>query len=260
MPADQRTSAAVLDVINSHVSVRRYKPDPLPRSLIEELVVAAQRASTSSNLQTYSIIAVTDGARREQLAALCANQQHIRQAPLFLAFCADLARLDRACQLRGYTQVAEYTENFLIAAVDAAIAAQNTALAAESMGLGICYIGSIRNRPREVIKLLGLPKLVFAVTGMTIGWPEQKNPQRPRLPLDAILHWDTYNTEQDATLRAYDREMAASGIYDQRQVPALGQPDTMEDYGWLEHSARRAAQIVRPELRSILEEQGLMLK
>ncbi len=82
---------------------------------------------------------------RLRLAELCGNQAHVAQAPVFLAWCADLERLDRACELRGTEQVTDYVENFLVAAVDVAIAAQNAALAAESLGLGICYIGSIRN-------------------------------------------------------------------------------------------------------------------
>ncbi len=130
-----------LDLIHRHTSVRRYKPDPLPASVIETIVAAGQRASTSSNLQAYSVVAVTDSTTREKLAKLCGDQKHIQVAPVFLVFCADLARLERACQLRGYAQVAEYVENFLVAVVDTAIAAQTAALAAESLGLGICYIG-----------------------------------------------------------------------------------------------------------------------
>ncbi|MDO9348379.1 MAG: nitroreductase family protein, partial [Anaerolineales bacterium] len=87
-----------LDLIHRHASVRRYKPDPLPVPVIETVIAAGQRASTSSNLQAYSVVAVTEAARRERLAELCGNQQHIADAPLFLAFCADLSRLECACQ------------------------------------------------------------------------------------------------------------------------------------------------------------------
>lgn len=251
---------SVLNVIHAHGSVRAYKPDPVPDALLETIVRAAQRASTSSNLQAYSVIAVTDAAKRARLAELCGNQAHIVQAPLFLAWCADLARLERVCALRGYTQVTEYVENFLVAALDAVIAAQNAALAAESLGLGICYIGSIRNNPREVIELLGVPRLVFPVVGMTVGYPEKPPSLRPRLPLDAILHRECYNPDQDRALHEYDRVMAETGIYNRRQVPVPGKPGEMEDYGWLEHSARRVSQPTRTHLRQVLEEQGFALK
>ncbi len=249
-----------LDLIHRHASVRRYKPDPLPVPVIETVIAAGQRASTSSNLQAYSVVVVTEGVKRVKLAKLCGDQKQIEEAPVFLAFCADLARLERACQLRGYAQVTEYVENFLVAAVDAAILAQNTALAAESLGLGICYIGSIRNNPQEVIELLGLPRLTFPITGMTMGWPAVEPRLRPRLPLRVVLHWEKYDrASEDDSLREYDRAMIASGIFKGRQVPVPGQEGEMEDYGWTEHSARRVSQPVRIGLRAVLEKQGFAL-
>ena len=254
-------SNPTLELVYRHGSVRKYRPDPVPVETIEAIVSAAQRTSTSSNLQVYSVVAVTDAAKRARLAELCGNQEHIAQAPVFLAWCADLARLDRACELRGYTQVADYVENFLVAAVDAAIAAQSAALAAESLGLGICYIGSIRNNTQAVIDLLALPRLVFPITGMTVGWPAAEPLVRPRLPLEAVLHREHYDrTGQDEALAEYDRAMAATGIYGGRQVPTPGRPGEVENYGWTEHSARRVAQAVRTDLREVLEKQGFALK
>jgi FMN reductase (NADPH) len=254
-------SSPVIDLIYCHGTVRHYRPDPVPLEMVQTIVGAAQRTSSSSNLQTYSVVAVSEQATRTRLAALCGNQAHVAQAPLFLAWCADLARLDRVCELRGHSQVTNYVENFLVAAVDAAIAAQTAALAAESLGLGICYIGSIRNQPEQVIELLGLPRLVFPVTGMTVGWPMEPPLVRPRLPLHEVLHWESYDTRrQDEALRAYDEAMVATGIYEGRQVPVPGMPDRVENYGWMEHSARRVAQAARTELRGVLERQGFGLK
>jgi FMN reductase (NADPH) len=249
-----------LDLIHRHASVRHYKPDPVPASIIETIVASAQCASTSSNLQAYSVVAITDATKREKLAALCDNQLFICAAPTFLAWCVDLARLDRVCELRGYTQVTEYTENFLIAAVDVALAAQNAALAAESLGLGICYVGALRNDPQEVIPLLGLPRLVFPLFGMTLGWPAKEAHVKPRLPLKAVLHWEKYNPGQEDALHEYDRTMMETGIYKGRQVPVPGKEGEMEEYGWLEHTARRVSKTVRSGLRLVLEKQGFSLK
>ncbi|MCX6028159.1 MAG: NADPH-dependent oxidoreductase [Chloroflexi bacterium] len=254
-------STPTLDLIHRHGSVRKYKPDPVPTETIEAIVAAAQRTSTSSNLQLYSVVAVTDADVRSKLAELCGNQEHVAQAPVFLAWCADLARLDRACELRGYTQVTDYVENFLVAAVDVAIASQTAALAAESLGLGICYIGSLRNDTAAVIELLKLPRLVFPIVGLTVGWPVAAPLVRPRLPLAAVLHWESYDPQpKDAELADYDRVMVATGIYDGRQVPTPGKPEVMEDYGWTEHSARRVAQAYRVEMREVLHKQGFELK
>ena len=249
-----------IDQIHRHWSVRAYKSDPVPTEFIEAVVAAGQRASTSSNLQVYSVVAVTEPVTIERLATLCGDQKQIRQAPVFLAWCADLSRLDRVCRARGYEPVTEHVESFLVAAVDAALAMQNAALAAESLGLGICYIGAIRNQPADVIELLELPRLVFPISGMTLGWPAVEPFIRPRLALEAVLHWERYDTEgEPEALAAYDRAMVETGIYEGRQVSVPGQPGEVEDYGWQEHSARRVSQAVRTYLREVLRQQGFGL-
>ena len=253
-------NSPILDLIHAHGSVRRYKPDPLPASLVETIVAAGQRASTSSNKQTYSIVATTDEKKRLAIMEIAGGQTQIRQAPLFLTFCADRARLDRVCELRGYKQDYSSIESFLVAAVDAALTAQNIALAAEALGLGICYIGAIRSDPTAMIELLKLPKGVFPITGMTIGYPATKTRTRPRLPQEAVLHWEEYNPNQDEALLAYDQAMIKTGIYKGRQVPVVGKENETEDYGWMEHTARRVSQKIRPELRAVIEKQGFGLK
>ncbi len=186
-----------------------------------------------------SVIAVISQATRERLAVLCGNQEHIAQAPVFLAWCADLARLDRACRLRGYEQVTQYVESFLLAAVDTSLAMQTAALAGDTMGLGVCYIGAIRNHPQEVIDLLELPRLVFPIVGMTLGWPAVEPKVRPRLPLSAVLHWERYNRSREdkrwpnttGPWLLRESTMAGKWRFRARKVK-------MGDYGWTEHSAR----------------------
>jgi FMN reductase (NADPH) len=247
-----------IELMAQHGSVRHYKPDPVPSSLIEEIVAAGQRASTSSNLQTYSVIATTDDKKRKKLQEITGGQAHLTQAPVFLLWCADFSRLKRACLHQGYEVDASYLENFLVAAVDAAIASQNAGLAAESLGLGFCYIGAIRNQPREVISLFGLPQLVFPVFGMTIGWPVKAPLIRPRLPLNAILHWEEYQEDDLSLLEDYDQSMIDTGIYAGRQVDRQDQPQAL--YGWMEHSARRVSKPSRPQLRETIQEVGFSLK
>jgi len=249
----------IIDLIHQHVSIRRYTREPVTQEMIETIVKAGQKASTSSNLQIYSVVAVMDEQKLTALAKI-ADQEFIATAPVVLVWCADLARLDRVCQLQGLEQQVGYVDNFLLAAVDASLAAQNAALAAESLGLGMCYLGALRKDAGGVIKLLQLPRLVFPVFGMAIGWPESKPAIKPRLPLKAVLHWETYDTHLDDQLKAYDQEMAQTGMYVGRQSPYPGREGVMENYGWLEHSARKAARGARQDLRTVLEEQGFLLK
>jgi len=226
--------------------------------MIEGIVAAGQRASTSSNLQTYSVVATTDSAKKEQLMEISGGQRHIIQAPVFLLWCADFSRLKRVCLHQGYELNADYLENFLIAAVDAAIASQNAGLAAESLGLGFCYLGAIRNQPRRVISLFDLPELVFPVFGMTLGWPVKAPLIRPRLPLKAVLHWDTYQQDDLPLLEEYDQAMIETGIYRGRQVDQPDQDPAI--YGWMEHSARRVSKPSRPQLREAVMEAGFSLR
>ena len=260
MPLTQPTSPTI-EQMHRHASVRQYTDAPVSKEMVQTIVEAAQRAATSSNLQMWTAIAVTEPDLRAQLAVLCGNQAHIAAAPVFVAWCADLHRLDVACDLRGYVQVADLVENFMVAVVDTAIAAQNATFTAESLGLGACYIGAIRNDPQAIITLLGMPHLTFPIVGMTLGWPAHHPNAKPRLPLDAVLRWEQYDTAGEVSLlHEYDRVMAASGIYGGRQVPVAGQTGVMEDYGWLEHSARRVSEAHRAGLSEILRRQGFTLK
>ena len=252
-----RTTNPTLKLINAHVSVRKFKSIPISEDIIETIISTAQRASTSSNLQTYCVVVTTASENLEKLARISSNQEHVRTAPVFLTWCADLARLQKVCEMRNYEQNTKYLENFLIATVDAVLAAQNAALAAESLGLGICYIGGIRNNPEEVIKILELPRLVFPITGMTIGWPDGESQIRPRLPLNAIMHREKYDeTTYEKALLDYDKEMFGTGIYNNRQVLISNRNEEMENYGWLEHTARRVSQIIRPDLLEAIKKQG----
>lgn len=201
----------------SHRSVRGYRGDALPDGTVETLVAAAQSAATSSNLQTWSVIAVTDPAVKAQLAKLANNQKHIEQCPVFFAWIADISRNARLAEQEGVTlEVLPYLETFLVAAIDAALAAQNATVAAESLGLSTVYIGALRNHPEEVARLLGLPQGAMAVFGMCVGYaaPGVASEVKPRLPQSVVLHRERYGVPAEAAERAaYDGRMA---VFSQR--------------------------------------------
>jgi len=137
----------VAELLLGHRSVRGYKDQALPAGTFETLVAAAQSAATSSNMQTWSVIAVRDASRKAQLAKIAGSQKHIEQCPLFLVWLADLSRAKRIEEAEGVPLVTlPYLESFLVAAIDAALAAQNAVVAAESLGLSTVYIGALRNK------------------------------------------------------------------------------------------------------------------
>ena len=142
-----------LALLLSHRSVRAYRTDPLPAGTLETLIAAAQSAATSSNLQTWSVVSVTDPEKKKVLAEIANNQKHIEQCPLFLVFLADVSRLDRLASAKSMTfEGLPYVETFLVAAIDAALAAQNAVIAAESLGLSTVYIGAMRNDVERVAR------------------------------------------------------------------------------------------------------------
>jgi nitroreductase len=246
-----------LTALLSHRSIRSYLSDPLPEGTLELLIAAAQSASTSSNLQTWSVVAVEDRERKEELSKLAGNQAHIKQVPLFLVWLADLARLSYVADSRGISHDAlEYLEMFVMATIDATLAAQNAAVAAESLGLGTVYIGGIRNRPQEVAEILNLPSSVYAVFGLCVGYP---NPEveaaiKPRLPQSAVLHRETYKlSEQEEAIAHYNDIIKEFYTEQKMNVPG----------DWSEHSAQRIATVEslrgRDRLREVLNHLGFKL-
>jgi FMN reductase (NADPH) len=187
----------VIKTIMNHRSIRQYEDRPLTEEQIRTIVEAAQSASTSSYIQAYTIIGVKDPAKKKKLAELAGNQPYVEKNGHLLIFCADLHRHDLIAEMEGadLTTSLESTEKFMVAVVDAALAAQNAAIAAESMGLGICYIGGLRNNLEEVTKLLNTPQRVLPLFGMTIGYPLHESSKKPRLPLEHVYHEEEY--EQD---------------------------------------------------------------
>ncbi|GHD50092.1 NADPH-dependent oxidoreductase [Thalassobaculum fulvum] len=202
-----------LDLLLSHRSVRGYRPDALPAGTLETLVAAAQSAATSSNMQTWSVVAVTDPATKAVMAKVANNQKHIEQCPLFLVWLADLSRNRRLAAAEGAELVTpDYLEGFLVAAIDAALAAQNAVVAAESLGLSTVYIGALRNDPLKVAEVLGLPAGAMGVFGLCVGYatPEAEAEVKPRLAQDAVLFREKYGNPDEPALRAaYDAKLAA---------------------------------------------------
>lgn len=204
---------SVVETLLNHRSVRAYRPDPLPEGTLETAIAAAQSAATSSNLQTWSVVAVEDPARKARLAAIAASQKHIVQAPLFLVWLADLSRLERVADAQGAdAEALRYVEMLIVAMVDAALAAQNAVVAVESLGLGTVYIGALRNDITAVARELALPPHVMPLFGLCVGHPDESAPAsiKPRLALDAVLSREQYSSEGEGrAVASYDAAFAA---------------------------------------------------
>ncbi|MBN3725409.1 NADPH-dependent oxidoreductase [Burkholderia sp. Ac-20379] len=233
-PQADAADGAVNDVIATllrHRTVRTYADRALPADLLETIAAAAQSAPTSSNLQAWSVVAVRDTERKARLAACAGNQKHVAKAPLVLVFIADLSRLRRVSEQEQMPGAGlGYLEAFVMAVADAAFAAQNTVVALESLGLGCCYIGGMRNQPEAVAQELGLPPESFAVFGLTIGYPDPAvdTDVKPRLPAPLVVHEERYAAESTEQLNGYNASMEAFQRMQQ-----------MTESGWTGQASRR---------------------
>ncbi|MGN7477044.1 oxygen-insensitive NADPH nitroreductase [Solibacillus silvestris] len=198
------------ELLRSHSSVRKYTGEEIPKETVIDLIETAQMAASSHFVQAYSVIWVTDEEKKAKLGELSKNEFQFRTAGASFLFCVDFKRLQEAGKKHNIDIVADSAENVLVGVADVALFAQNFVVAAEAMGYGICYIGGARTNPAEISELFNLPEYVFPLFAMTIGTPTKRNETKPRLPVAAILHENSYDTEKyDALLDKYDATMEA---------------------------------------------------
>ena len=169
-------------LIESHRSIRKYKKQEIPKDVLYRVLQAGTRASTSGNMQPYSIIVTTDEGIKKKLLPLHFDQSMVMDAPVLLTFCADFHRMRLWLKQSEAPMNFDNLMSFLIGMIDATLASQNVALAAQSEGLGICYMGTTLASNGEISKVLSLPENVVPVVGFSIGYPDEKPQARDLLP------------------------------------------------------------------------------
>lgn len=173
-------------------TIRKYSAKPVDDEMLNDILKKGCRASTTGNMQVYSIIVTRDAGKKEELAPSHFNQKMVTGAPVLLTFCADFNRFNRWCKARGADPGYDNFLSFFTAAIDALLVAQTVCIAAEEKGLGICYLGTTTYMAHKIIETLRLPKGVVPVTTVTLGWPDEDPPQVDRLPPEAVIHRETY--------------------------------------------------------------------
>jgi nitroreductase len=240
----------VIKLLKSHRSIRKFTDQPIATDILDEILVAGQAAATSSFIQARTVVRVSSPEIRQKLVEISGGQAYVASAAEFLVFCADLSRAGICCDMQDIEQVEGFTEHFIIATVDVALMAQNVTIAAESLGLGICYIGGLRNNPQAVSELLDLPKQVYPVFGFCLGYPDQDINLRPRLPLRVFLKQERYNTEGDQeAIAEYDK------IVEEYYAERLGGGKSMT---WTKQVSGLAGKEARPHMLSYLQSKGFL--
>lgn len=240
----------VIELLKNHRSIRKFKQDPISSEIILAIIEAAGAAATSNFIQAYSVIRVTNKENRKQIAELAGFQTWVETSPVFLVFCADLNRAGNACLFENKEIASGFTEQFIIATVDVALAAQNAMIAAESLGLGGVFIGGIRNDPEKVCELLKIPNHVYPVFGLCLGYPDEKPEQKPRLPVSVILKEDYYQ-ENQTDLKRYNK--ICRDYYQNRSNGS--REDT-----WTRQIADMMSVPARPHMKKFLQKKGFGIK
>ena len=193
----------ISDLLLERRTIRKYSSKPVDEILLHDLLKKGCRASTTGNMQVYSIIITKDNAKKKELAPYHFNQKMVTEAPVVLTFCADFNRFSRWCKERSAQPGYDNLLSFMTAAIDAIIVAQTVCIAAEAEGLGICYLGTTTYMAQKIIEVLRLPKGVVPVTTVTLGWPAERPGQVDRLPLEAVIHYEYYKDYSTSDIDLY---------------------------------------------------------
>ncbi|MDT8862329.1 oxygen-insensitive NADPH nitroreductase [Alkalihalobacillus sp. MEB130] len=243
-------SNSVIELIQSHRSIRKFTSDSISSEQLEQIIESGRWAPTSHHVQAYSVIVVQDEEKKKKLAALAGNQSYVETCPVFFVICADFYRLKQTSTIHQQAFEIGEEEQVLVGAVDAALVAQNMLLAARSFNLGGVMIGGIRNDQEAVTELLDLPPYTFPVMGLCIGYPDQNPEQKPRLPKEAVVHSEQYDTKSLVeAIEEYD-EVMKQYYYDRTKGK---RSDT-----WSEQMASFLSTPKRPQVGEFLKKQGFL--
>ena len=219
-----------IKLMKAHTSVRRFKEQEISQEHLNEILTATQMASSWKNFQSYSVILVRSQEKKDALYELV-PQEAIRQSAAFLLFVGDLNRAEKGASLHTDTFQPQGVEGLLITSVDAALAGQNTLLAAESLGYGGVIIGLVRYKSEEVAALFNLPDYTYPVFGIALGVPNQQHDVKPRLPLSQVVFEEEYQEQPVEAILDYDQVQAdyagarATTSWSQRLAEQFGQAE-----------------------------------
>jgi nitroreductase len=205
----------MLETILKHRSIRKYKSIPVDDEVLEQILRAGTRASTTGNMQVYSMVITKDKDIRKQLWEAHFKQDMVLQAPVHITFCADFNRFNKWCRQRKANPGYDNFLSFFTAAIDALLVSQNVALAAEEHNLGICYLGTATYMADKIIEILNLPLGVVPVAAIVMGHPAEQSGLTDRLRLESVVHKEKYSDYSPSDIDNIYREKESSALTDQ---------------------------------------------
>ena len=250
-----------LKSILSRRSIRNFLNKPISKELLTLLLAAAQSAPSKSNLQQYSILVIQDQNIKNEISNLIGNTKWALTAPIFLLYLADIRRNIKITNDRGYEHKNNNVDTFMNGVIDAALSMQSTICASESLGLGVCPISMIRNIIEEVKVICKLPKGVFPIAGLALGWPDQKSNVSIRLSQDIVIHFDKYE-EKDLIqkINKYDEIVFKKDPIPENKQRHVDLYGVAKKGTWSENISRQLSVPERSNFKNWLKENGFNLE
>ena len=243
-----------METVKNRRCIRKYAGKPVDEELLRRLLEVSERTQTMGNMQLYSVVVTRSEEMKKRLAPAHFNQPMVKTAPAVLTFCIDLRRFSKWCEQRKAEPGYNNFEWFVTGAVDALLVAQTFCVAAEEKGLGICYLGTTTYNPQMIIEALELPELVFPITTVTVGWPAEIPAQVDRLPLEAIIHEETYH---DYTPEDIDRLYAyKESLPENKQFIAENNKETLAQVFTDVRYTKKDSEAMSENLWKVMKQQG----
>lgn len=246
----------MLETMKNRRTIRRYTEQAIPETLLNELLEVAARASNTGNMQLYSVVVTRDETMKERLAPAHFNQPMITTAPVVLTFCADANRFVKWAEQRKAVAGFDNFQTFIASTIDAMLFAQSFCTAAEEKGLGICYLGTTAYNADQIIQILSLPRLVVPIVTVTVGYPDGQPEQVERLPLQAVVHHETYADYTPAIIDELYRDKEALEV--NKQFVRENQKETLAQVFTDVRYTKANNEHFSDVLLNVLKEQGFL--
>lgn len=245
-----------METAKSRRTIRKYKSQDIDADLLNHLLDTACRASTCGNMQLYSIVVTRSQQQKELLSPAHFNQPMVKGAPVVLTFCADFNRFSKWCKQRNAVPGYDNFQSFMNAAMDTLIVVQTFCMLAEEKGLGICYLGTTTYNPQMIIEALNLPELVFPITTVTVGYPDECPNQVDRLPLQAVLHQEGYH---DYTVEEIDKLFAyKESLPENKQFVVENKKETLAQVFTDIRYTKKDNELMSANMMEVLKKQGFL--
>ena len=242
--------------LETRTSIRKYAQRDVSNQLLHQLLSKAERTQTMGNLQLYSVVVTRAPHMKERLAPAHFNQPMVTDAPVVLTICADFNRTTTWAHCRNANPGYDNFLSFINAATDALLYTQTLCNLMDEEGLGYCYLGTTVYQPQQIIDILQLPRLTMPIATLAVGWPDEEPPLSDRLPLESLIHEETYHDYKDTDIDTYYNPKEQ--LPENKQFVRINNKETLAQVFTDIRYTRRDNEAISATLLATLKRQGFL--